>query len=205
MLSRYFLVLTLVLATSPALVARTPEQVSVAQLMSTPDRFRGKQISVVGYFDPAEVDLRGRSTNDCCIAVELSDAQAASLKRKGLLKSGWIRIQGTFEYVGCGKVMGPPGNDPGRRIPVLQPTGFRGGGASRAITHITDFMPVAGRKASNQTMKPTAPCGENLDVFATTPWISSRCPASLVRFASSRSRTPAVMSFNATRGLSLSR
>lgn len=42
-------------------------------------------------------------------------------------------------------------------------------------------------------------------VFATTPWISSRCPASLVRLASSRSRTPAVLLFNASRGLSLSR
>src|ERR1700736_5816635 len=29
-------------------------------------------------------------------------------------------------------------------------------------------------------------------------WISSRCPASLVRFASSRSRTPAVMLINAS-------
>jgi hypothetical protein len=57
----------------------------------------------------------------------------------------------------------------------------------------------------NQPIKPTAPLRCNLSVFATTPWISSRCPASLVRFASARSRTPAVMLFNATRGLSLSR
>src|SRR6266581_8534762 len=42
-------------------------------------------------------------------------------------------------------------------------------------------------------------------MFATTPWISSRCPATLVRFASSRSHTPAVLLFNASRGLSLSR
>jgi hypothetical protein len=54
-------------------------------------------------------------------------------------------------------------------------------------------------------MKPTAPSRSKFIVFATTPWISSRCPASLVRFASWRSRTPAVMLFNATRGLSLSR
>jgi hypothetical protein len=40
-------------------------------------------------------------------------------------------------------------------------------------------------------------------MLATAPWISSRCPATLVRFASSRSRTPAVMLFNACRGLSL--
>jgi hypothetical protein len=33
-------------------------------------------------------------------------------------------------------------------------------------------------------------------VFATTPSTSSRFPASLVRFASSRSRTPAVLLFN---------
>jgi hypothetical protein len=75
-------------------------------------------------------------------------------------------------------------------------------------------------------MKPTAPLRYNFSVFATTPWISSKYPAyapasasilfpafrflaerrdSLVRFASSRSRTPAVMLSNASRGLSLSR
>ena len=67
--------------------------------------------------------------------------------------------------------------------------------------------------SSNQSMKPTpkafasrlAPFRNAFSVFATTPWISSRCPATLVRFASSRSRTPAVMLFNANRGLSLSR
>src|SRR5207244_1841177 len=54
-------------------------------------------------------------------------------------------------------------------------------------------------------MTPTAPLRNKFIVFATTPWISSRFPASLVRFASARSRTPAVMLFNASRGLSLSR
>jgi predicted enzyme related to lactoylglutathione lyase len=54
-------------------------------------------------------------------------------------------------------------------------------------------------------MKPTAPPRGNFGVFATAPWISSTCPASLVRLASSRSRTPAVLLFNASRGLSLSR
>jgi hypothetical protein len=57
----------------------------------------------------------------------------------------------------------------------------------------------------NQSMKPTAPPRNTFTVFATTPWISCRCPASLVRFASWRSHTPAVMLFNASRGLSLSR
>jgi hypothetical protein len=64
---------------------------------------------------------------------------------------------------------------------------------------------VIPRERSNQSMKPTAPFRDNFSVFATTPWIPSRCTASLVRFASSRSRTPAVMLFNASRGLSLSR
>ena len=53
-------------------------------------------------------------------------------------------------------------------------------------------------------MKPTAPLRNKSHVFATTPWISSSCPASLVRFASSRLRTPAVKLFNASRGFSLS-
>jgi hypothetical protein len=55
---------------------------------------------------------------------------------------------------------------------------------------------------SNQPMKPPARLRIKFSVFATTPWISSRCPATLVRFASSPSRTPAVMLFNASRGLS---
>ena len=45
-------------------------------------------------------------------------------------------------------------------------------------------------------MKPTAPLRDNLSVFATTPSTSSRFPASLVRLASSRSRTPAVLLFS---------
>jgi hypothetical protein len=77
----------------------------------------------------------------------------------------------------------------------------------------------------NQTMEPTAPSRNELthslplfrpsacpsmshrfprapfSVLATTPWISSRCPATLVRFMSWHSRTPAVKLFNACRGL----
>jgi hypothetical protein len=60
-------------------------------------------------------------------------------------------------------------------------------------------------KASNQSMKPTAPLRSNHRVLATTLSTSSRFPASLVRFASLRSRTPAVLFFNDSRGLSLSR
>src|SRR5438874_3902413 len=56
-----------------------------------------------------------------------------------------------------------------------------------------------------QSMKPTVPARGNFGVLATAPWIPSTCPASLVRLASSRSRTPAVLLFNASRGLSLSR
>ena|SRR5436190_15199037 len=78
------------------------------------------------------------------------------------------------------------------------------------ISTRTCFFP----QRPNQTIQPTsvntitrraAPLRENFSVFATGPWISSRCPASLVRFASARSRTPAVMLLNATRGLSFSR
>src|SRR4029077_5750183 len=66
-------------------------------------------------------------------------------------------------------------------------------------------IPDVAHKPSNQTMKPTAPFRENFSVFATTAWISSRCPASLVRFVPSHSRTPAVLLLNANRGLSLCR
>jgi hypothetical protein len=69
---------------------------------------------------------------------------------------------------------------------------------------VQHFPGMRSEKRPNQSMKPTAPWRENFSVFATAPWISSRHPASLVRFASSRSRTPAVMLFNASRDLSLS-
>jgi hypothetical protein len=60
-------------------------------------------------------------------------------------------------------------------------------------------------KSPNQSMKPTSPFRYKFSVFATTPSTSSRFPASLVRCASSRSRTPAVLLFNDCRGLSPSR
>jgi hypothetical protein len=84
---------------------------------------------------------------------------------------------------------------------------------------------------SNQSVKPTAPLRSNHSVFGTTPWISSRCPGfpsaietrSLPTLTRSYPRrftfyvawpaapfarlthTPAVLLFNANRGLSLSR
>ena len=58
---------------------------------------------------------------------------------------------------------------------------------------LSDFafgtLPFRAMNRSNQTMKPTAPLRSEFSMFAATPWISSRCPASLVRFKSSRSRT----------------
>ena len=71
--------------------------------------------------------------------------------------------------------------------------------STRARTMI--FSP----NGSNQSTKPTAPLRNEPSVFGTTPSTSSRFPASLVRFSSSRSRTPAVLFFNDSRGLSLSR
>ena len=68
----------------------------------------------------------------------------------------------------------------------------------------SDPRPVS-RQRSNQSMKPTAPNRNALSVFATAPSTSSRFPASLVRFTSLRSRTPAVLFFNDSRGLSFSR
>jgi hypothetical protein len=44
-------------------------------------------------------------------------------------------------------------------------------------------------------MKPTAPPRNPSSVIAVTPWTSSRLPAAVVRFASSRSHTPAVLFF----------
>ena len=79
--------------------------------------------------------------------------------------------------------------------------------------HYVDFWSVAlgltlfplGYLFHALAMKPTAPLRKKLSVFATTPSTSSRFPTSLVRFAFSRSRTPAVLLFSDSRGLSLSR
>jgi hypothetical protein len=57
----------------------------------------------------------------------------------------------------------------------------------------------------NQPMKPTAPDRNNHSELATAPSTSSRFPAVLVRLATSRSRSPAVLFSTIARGLSLSR
>ena len=75
----------------------------------------------------------------------------------------------------------------------------------RSILFSMSSVSSSHTETPNQSMKPTAPLRYNFSVFATTPWISSRCPASLVRFASARGRTPAVLFSNASRSLSPSR
>ena len=102
-----------------------------------------------------------------------------------------------------------------------------------ASTKLLRRSKVMARNPSNQSMKPTAPLRNKFRVFATTPWISSRCPTYLVRLKLVRcphllaptlvvlpsmslgpslhslgSRTPAVLlkrCLNASRDLSLSR
>jgi hypothetical protein len=59
--------------------------------------------------------------------------------------------------------------------------------------------------AISRIPRPTASLRNKFSVFATTPSTWSRFPASLVRFPSSRSHTPALLFCNDSRGLSRSR
>ena len=68
------------------------------------------------------------------------------------------------------------------------------------LTHSLPLIRPSARPSMSRRF-PRAP----FSVFATTPSTPSRFPASLVRFASSRSRTPAVLFFNDSHGLSPSR
>ena len=101
-----------------------------ARLISKRDRLDRKHLSVVGYFDANDVILVEKpGSQNKPIAIQLTGSRIREMKQKGAWKSGYVRIAGTFEYVG------KPVAD---RSAISVPAGFRGGYLMQ-ISHITEF------------------------------------------------------------------
>lgn len=136
---RYLALILFLAVISPVFGAT--KDVAFDQLIARRERLNSRRVSVVGYFDAERLILVGSAGSLLDpAAIDLSPAQIQVFKKKGLLRSRYVRVVGKFEYVGAPKVIGPPGNDPGRRIPTLIPTGFRGV-YSQQITNISEFTP----------------------------------------------------------------
>src|SRR5260370_16856156 len=88
MLSRLLVTAAWLVAASSAVADPKPIDVSVQQLVVTPQQFNGKRISVTGYFDTTEThacDLRATKTrpndNTHLINIEIPPRSEATLQR----------------------------------------------------------------------------------------------------------------------------
>jgi hypothetical protein len=120
----------------------TPADRSFRELVSQRERLDGKRVSVIGYLDAKNMLLIAslQSTRDP-IAIDLTPAQRRGFKR--LLRAGYVRIAGKFEYVGSQRAIGPIKGDPEHRMLVLSPAGFGTGGYTMRLTNITEINAVS--------------------------------------------------------------
>ena len=118
-----------------------PADRSFRELVSQRERLDGKRVSVIGYLDAKNLLLIAslQSTRDP-IAIDLTPAQRRGFKR--LLRAGYVRIAGKFEYVGSQRASAIKG-DPEHRILVLSPAGFGTGGYTMRLTNITEINAVS--------------------------------------------------------------
>ncbi len=146
--SRFILVCVVIFLSVVGSAISESAGITFDQLIARRDKLNSRQVAVTGFFDAERLILVGAagSLRDP-VAIDLSAKQARDFKRNGLLHSGYVRIVGTFQYVGAPKVLGPPGNDPGRSVPMSLPTGFRGV-YSQQITNIAEFVSVSKRKSN---------------------------------------------------------
>jgi hypothetical protein len=143
MLRKHFIVAAFILTASSAVFASKLIALSFEQLIAQREHAQGQRVSVIGYFDATERVLFGsRSSRDYPVAIELTDRQIRALREKGLLHTGYVHVEGTFERVKDPKVLGPITSNPGSPIAVMVPVGFRGVYRSR-ITDITKFVPAS--------------------------------------------------------------
>lgn len=132
MMKRKGLILVSVLASIT--FAAGSRELTFAQLLAERERLNDKQVCVVGYFDAEEgLLLEKEGSNYNPVSIDLTDAQALRLKKEGILKSGYIRVAGKFQYVGEARVVGST---------IIAPAGFRGGGVHMQITSISQFVRV---------------------------------------------------------------
>jgi hypothetical protein len=146
--ARISIVAMLVIGYSAAAAAK-PIEVTVAQLVKTPERFHGKRISVVGYFDavsePKFGDLRGSPKNEPhpgnTIYIDLNEQQVYTVRRQHLLK-GWVHVVGRFEYSRPVASRLEKTSDPKVDVERVWVGLGHGYGYSREINHVSEFTPL---------------------------------------------------------------
>jgi hypothetical protein len=154
MLSRPLVTAAWLVAASSAVADSKPIDVSVQQLVATPQQFNGKRVSVSGYFDTVEThacDLRATkkrpTDNRQLISIEIPPGSEAALQRltHNFTKVVRARVVGTFHY----RYVGPLKETPVRgdlyvqKIVIMQ-AGFGWEGLwDKQITKISDFRVVA--------------------------------------------------------------
>jgi hypothetical protein len=152
------LLVTLALATTTASASEArPTRVTLQQLVATPKKFNGRDVSVVGYYDHTQEhspflarDIRSAHSTEAnniesLIFVALKPSQLKDPAIKAINR-GYIRIVGTFEYKSTqGRSLGPDRKNSGRFI-WQSSLGFGWGGIySMQMTNIKEFTPVSRR------------------------------------------------------------
>lgn len=130
-------VFALLLMFTPAIACPavpSPAEVSVRQLLETPERFNGKRISVTGYFDTTEAhacDLRATkerpSDMRALVNLELSRPNDPAIKTltRDYTRVVYVRVIGMFEYKKVGPINSKPvTGDPNVKAIITMQTGF---------------------------------------------------------------------------------
>jgi hypothetical protein len=145
---------TWILAASSAVADSKPSDVTIQELVATPQRFNGKRMSVIGYFDTTEVhacDLRATKTrpndNTHLINIEIPSGSEAALKRMthNFTKIVRAHVVGTFQWRYLGPIKETPvhGDAHVQKIVTMQ-TGYGWEGLwDKQITKISDFRVFA--------------------------------------------------------------
>jgi hypothetical protein len=130
--------MSIALSLEPSAICADDSALSFANLISQRQRLDRTRVSVTGYFDAKKMLLFG-SPQDTRnpVVIDLTATQQHLFKAS--LKSAYVRVVGTFEYVGGQKIIGPIKGDPEHRIAVLSPAGFGNGSYTMRLTKITQF------------------------------------------------------------------
>jgi len=157
MLSPRLLFAVFVLAASSAVAASNPIDVTITQLIASPQEFNGKRVAVTGYFDTTEhhgCDLRATKQRSDdgrqYIHVDVTEPMERPLKTltRGYTRLLRVRVVGLFQYRYTGEVARKPVyGDPNISAIVTMQTGFGWMGLwDKQITKITSFRVLATRR-----------------------------------------------------------
>ena len=142
-------VIAAALLASSVSAAAKPIDVTVAQLVQTPQRFHGKRVSVTGYYDAESWlkfgDLRASPKNEPhpgnTIYIDLNDQQVYAMRRQHFLV-GWVHVVGRFEYSRPVPSHPVKTSDPKVDARYVWVGLGHGYGYSREINHVSEFTPL---------------------------------------------------------------